>query len=314
MRYQNVFRRVQISAAVGLLIVLAAGCGKRESVTVEREVKFGLLADVQYAGKTHAGTRYYRNSKEKLTRCVTDLNTKDIDFVIQLGDLIDGGPNAAAELDEMLAVYNRINAEKYHTMGNHDFAGIDRNAVLSKMALDKGYCDFTVDNWRFVILDTLDVALIGGWPEDSENYKQGKEMLNRLKDQNAVNAVSWNGGIGEKQKAWLADVLADARKKHQQVIAFGHCPLVPAGDVHNLWNAQQIAIMLEDSDCVAAYFAGHNHHGNYQLRNSVHYVTLRGMVETPDQNAYAVIKLKPDKIEITGFGRVQSKTLVLCKD
>ena len=306
---RKLLSRVCAGAVIVLLVVLGAGCGEQGDRQMDREIKFGLLADAQYADKEAVGSRYYRNSKGKLVECVADLNDEGVEFAVQLGDIIEGGRDAATELDEMLEIYGAINGQTYHTMGNHDFAGIDRAAVLEKMALERGYYDFVVGRWRFVVLDTLDAALIGGWKEDSENYAAGKQMFERLKSEKAANAVNWNGGIGQEQKQWLAGVLDDAASKGEQVLAFGHCPLVPAGDVHNVWNAEEIAQMLENSKCVAAYFCGHNHHGSYELRNGVHYVTFKGMVETADTNAYAVVTLKGDTIVITGFGRTVSRVL-----
>jgi hypothetical protein len=40
-------------------------------------------------------------------------------------------------------------------------------------------------------------------------------------------------------------------------------------------------------------------------------VTLKGMVEAPVENAYALIELHPDKIEETGFGKEPSRELSL---
>jgi hypothetical protein len=56
------------------------------------------------------------------------------------------------------------------------------------------------------------------------------------------------------------------------------------------------------SECVVAWFAGHDHAGGYAVRKGVHHVTLKGIVEEPVKNAYALIELHPDRIRKIGFG------------
>ncbi len=58
-----------------------------------------------------------------------------------------------------------------------------------------------------------------------------------------------------------------------------------------------------------AWFNGHNHAGNYGKINSTHFVTFKGMVETPDQNSFARIDVYRNKILITGSGREKSQIL-----
>ena len=38
-----------------------------------------------------------------------------------------------------------------------------------------------------------------------------------------------------------------------------------------------------------AYIYGHNHAGNYGRRDTIHYLTLKGMVDT-EQTSYAVMR------------------------
>ncbi|GAH82542.1 unnamed protein product, partial [marine sediment metagenome] len=159
---------------------------------------------------------------------------------IQLGDIIAGGDNASKELGQILGIYNRIKTLKYHVLGNHDFWGIDRKTVLKKLEMEKPYYDFRYRKWRFVVLDTMDIAVKGGWPKDSPNYVAGEKVLNELVRQEAPNALDWNGGVGADQKKWLSDVLSDADRKKQNVVVFGHNPLVPPGNRHNLWNNDEI--------------------------------------------------------------------------
>ena len=59
-----------------------------------------------------------------------------------------------------------------------------------------------------------------------------------------------------------------------------------------------------------AWFAGHYHKGGYTLENGIHHVTVPGMVEAPaDKNAYGVVDVYPDRLELRGVGTVPSRTL-----
>ena len=313
-------KRTALKFVVAVLLLTAlAGCwcqdgtkenrGDFKGADMDRTIRFGLIADIQYADKDTAGQRYYRAAMQKLTDCVDQLNERELDFVIQVGDLIDGGKKAVADFDDILAVYNELNARKYHVLGNHDFAGISRKAVLDKMEIDRGYYDFTVSNWRFVVLDTMDLAVSGGWPEDSDQYRQSTEMLKKLQQAGAPNAVDWNGGISNEQMVWLDHVLADADSNDQNAIVFGHHPLQPAGDPHIAWNAGQIVKIIESHDCVAAYMNGHNHAGKYTYHNGIAYITFIAMVDMPTENAFAVIEISNDAIQIEGFGRIESRAI-----
>ena len=278
---------------------------------MNRTIRFGLMADVQYADKDTAGTRHYRTSIERLAQCVEDFNNTELDFAIQLGDIIDGGPNAEKELDQVLSVYNKLTTAKYHVLGNHDFAQISRKTVLEKLQFDSGSYFFNYGPWRFIVLDTMDVSVIGGWPKDSENYRLGKEMLDHLKKTSAPNAVEWNGGISGGQLVWLDRTLSDADKNHQRAIIFAHNPVLPANDVHNAWNTDQIVAVLQSHDSPAAYINGHNHAGKYTEQNGIAYLTLKAMCDAPKQNAYATVELTTESINIIGRGKVISRTIPL---
>jgi hypothetical protein len=68
---------------------------------------------------------------------------------------------------------------------------------------------------------------------------------------------------------------------------------------------------MDEAGCVAAWFAGHDHAGGYYTRKGVHHVTLKGMVEAPVSNAYALIELHPGMIRETGFGKEPSREMAL---
>src|SRR5690606_36367369 len=81
-------------------------------------IRFGIIADVQYADQEDAGSRNYRGSIDKLAEAVQTFNGRDLEFVINLGDFIDKG---SSSFDTLLSITNRLNMPLYHVLGNHDF-------------------------------------------------------------------------------------------------------------------------------------------------------------------------------------------------
>lgn len=292
---------------IGALLPTLGCCSDAGHEVQKARISFGLIADIQYADKDPSGSRHYRESLTRLGECVADLNTQDLAFAIQVGDIIDSGPDS---FDRVLPVFNRLRMPRHHALGNHDFP-LPRPDVLAKLQMQRPYYSFSHGRWRLVVLETADICVDGGWPESSENYQQAEHWIERLEREGKQHAQPWNGGIGDQQKQWLQDTLAQAAAEGQRVIVFGHIPLLAAASAEwaLLYNHDEIVEILETSGSVVACFSGHEHSGGYAEHHGIHYVTLQGMVEAPKENAYAIVDLYDDKIEIRGVGKVPSRCL-----
>ena len=86
-----------------------------------------------------------------------------------------------------------------------------------------------------------------------------------------------------------------------------HFPLYTK-DNHNLFNNKELFYLISRYACVKAYFCGHYHSGSYKLKEGIHLVNFRGMVDT-EQNAFAVVTLSADSILIKGYGREPDRRL-----
>jgi len=115
--------------------------------------------------------------------------------------------------------------------------------------------------------------------------------------------------VGDGQLKWIENKLKAATKKGERVILFCHFPIHPV-NVHNLWNADALTKLLGKYPCVAAYINGHNHAGNYGSKDRVHYLTLKGMVDTTD-NAFSVIEVHKDRLSLKGIGRQKDREMRL---
>lgn len=273
---------------------------------------FGIIADVQYADKDTGENRNYRQAIKKLAACVDDFNSTRLDFVIQLGDIIDGPDAGCSDMEDILGVFAGIRTDRYSIVGNHDFTGANRQQVLSLLGLERSYYDFERNGWRFVVLDTTEIGVQSGWAKDHENYRLGEELLARLEEQNAVNARCYNGAVSDEQKRWLKGILRDASTKGQNAIVFGHGSLLPKSKFM-LLNCDDVIEIFEESDSVVAYFNGHIHSDMYAFNKGIHYFTINAMVEDVSEDAYAVVEIDNKQIRVNGKGTVRSRKIQLCR-
>lgn len=162
---------------------------------------------------------------------------------------------------------------------------------------------------RFVVIDGSEESLFSTAPGDPR-HERAKMRLAELEAGGAINAMRWNGGIGEAQFQWLEAVLAQAADDGEKVVVMGHYPLCPQNE-HNMWNGERLTALFAGSGNVIAYLCGHNHVGNLGRDGSTWYVNFKGMVDTPSENTFAVVEIHADRIEIIGHGREESRFLPL---
>ena len=266
-------------------------------------LQFGLIADCQYCDQPTRGARQYRDSPEKLRRCVSHLNQLPLDHTLHLGDFID---REFASFDVVEPIFRQLKAPGHHVLGNHDYDVADRHKaeVHRRLGMPARYHAFGARGWRFLILDGNDISF-HAHPADSPERAEAEAYYRERK----LSAPRWNGAIGPKQLAWLERELEAADRDDIPVILCCHFPVHPPNN-HNLWNAKEVLATIDRHDCVRAYLNGHNHAGNYAERKGVHYLTLKGMVDT-DETAYATLHVFPDRIEVNGFGRESDRSLIL---
>ena len=118
------------------------------------------------------------------------------------------------------------------------------------------------------------------------------------------------GVIGTEQLAWFRATLEKAVTARERVICFCHFALLQeAAAHHRMATPEPILDILDRTGCVVAWFAGHDHAGGYALRNGVHHVTVKGLVEAPEAGAYGLVELFPDHLRETGLGAEPSRDL-----
>ena len=261
-------------------------------------VRFGIVSDSHYADIKDSGSRYYRQSLDKMNECIELMNSQNVDFVIELGDLKDQNtPGIEEKTIEYLRtienVFQKFNSATYHVMGNHDMDSISKEQFLAnvkntKISSSNKYYSYDINGLHFIVLDS-------NYLKDGRDYDHG-------------NFVWTNTNIPAEELAWLTKDVTGAKGA---VIVFNHQLLDGTGDPY-VKNARDVRKILEDSGKVLAVFQGHYHEGRYSLIEGIHYYTLKAMVEGPGQenNAYAVVDVHPDKtIVVKGYRKAVSREL-----
>ena len=267
-------------------------------------VRFGLIADIQYCDCETRGSRFYRNSIEKLKFCIDRFNNERLEFMVNLGDLVDRDTDK--NLGAVLAVLNKFNGKVYNTSGNHDYDGVtDNEALYAQLGMPSAYYSFVAKGWRFVFLNTNEVSSYTTPLADELDA-----MMKQIRESNGMNGEPYNGGASKKQLKWLENELASAEAKKEKVVVLSHHPIYAAPGLTAL-NDRDILALLSASSCVKAVISGHHHPGDFGTYNNIPFITTEGMVETEKENAYGIIELTDKRIVLKGSGRTRSYNLPL---
>lgn len=275
------------------------------SIDSSAQISFGVFADCQYCDCETTGSRYYRNSLQKLENAVQHFNqNKNLEFVVNMGDLIDRGFKSFTPLKPILA---KLEKPVYHLPGNHDFEVEQEHLykVPAELGLSEMYYAFSKKGWLFVFLDGTDISF---FTANEKKLNEAEKMAGKLKEEGKPNHHPWNAGIGAEQLKWFENQLQQAENQNLKVAVFCHYPLLPF-ESHALWNQGEVLSILENYSCVKLWMNGHNHAGNYAFQNGIHFVTLKGMVETKTENAFAEVQFSEYSIEIMGLGREKTRKL-----
>lgn len=265
-------------------------------------VRFGIIADIQYGDCETNGSRYYRNSLYKLDECIKEFNKTELDFIVNLGDLVDRSPN---DIDSVMQKLTLSNAPVYNLTGNHDYNEIENNQDLyRKFKMPSEYYSLILNDWRFIMLNTNEIASYAN-VKDNWKEKELKKQLENIKKKGKRNGQSYNGGISSFQLKWLEEELKEAEMKKQNVIVFTHHPLYPAS-IFTAFNDEEILEILTNYPCVKLILSGHHHTGASGSYKGIPCITTEGMIETENTNAYGIINIYKDKIVLSGKGRTKS--------
>ena len=290
-----------------MVICFSANLNKVFAQMEEPVFRFGLMADIQYADAESGGSRFYRNSLKKAKEAVDSLNCRKVKFTINLGDVTDRN---FEDLDSILFYLGHLKHKLFNTTGNHDYKGVKDNQLLyKKLGMPSEYYFFKKKNWAFILLNTNEIAYYSNIA-GTEKEQELTNLSEQIRLTGGIQGARWNGGISSEQLEWLDRLLEKCRKSGKKVLIFTHHPLYPETAFVAL-NYMEILNVISKYDCVKAIFCGHHHTGGFAYYKDIPVVTVEGMIETEDKNAYGIVGIYKDKIVLEGKGRMTSRELKL---
>lgn len=291
-------RRAFLRSAAGAALASLSYAPGNLSICNRPPLRFGIVTDCHYADVDAVGTRFYRESLDKLAECVTRMNAERVDFLVELGDLKDQDKQPVKGrtlryLQDAEAVFQRFQGPTYHVLGNHDMDSLSKQQFLANVENTginggRGYYSFDGKGLHCVVLDA-------NYKADGGDYDHGN--------------FDWtDANIPAQELDWLRQDLAASGGP---IIVFVHQLLDGTGSVY-VKNASEVRQVLQASGKVLAVFQGHHHEGRYSRVEGIHYYTLKAVVEGHgrDNNAYAIVEAWSDgNMIVTGFRKAQSVQL-----
>ncbi len=252
-------------------------------------LRFGIITDIHFS--TESETAAAKASAAELRACIEYWQGHDVDFLLQLGDLINGSDTyKREELRQVSAIFKPFPATIRHVIGNHCLA-LPRRELMEALGLQSAYYTFTIQGFRFMVLDGMDVSVLST-PETVED----RQLLAHCRAHPELH--DYCGAIGSRQKTWLQKGLEEAEHFGEKVIIICHFPLLAetTDQRHGLlWNHREIAELLASSPAVKACLSGHYHYGGYAQLNALHFVVLPAFV---NRNAHP--RFTCGTVELTG--------------
>ncbi|XP_061472396.1 manganese-dependent ADP-ribose/CDP-alcohol diphosphatase isoform X1 [Rhineura floridana] len=242
------------------------------TATSEALFSFGVLTDIQYADLEDGydfwgiNRRYYKHSLCHLQSAIEDWNGTEVQFVLQLGDIIDGY-NAQYNMSEralerVMEEFKKLRVPVHHIWGNHELYNFNRDylvhsALNTKYLQDQIFLSNTcrdqtstgdnaaefyyayqfcpMSNFRFILLDAYDLSILGR-DTSTQKYQDSLHLLREKNQNENLNSplglveyqfVQLNGGFSQEQLDWVDDVLTHADKNQEKVVIMGHIPIHP---------------------------------------------------------------------------------------
>lgn len=270
----------------GALLLASAACLDAPSLWAGEEterLRIGLVTDLHYADKPPVGTRHYRETPGKLAEAAKQFETAKVDFIVELGDLIDAADSVETEQRYLKTInleFSTIAKDRHYVLGNHCVDTLTKGEFLGGVEQAKSYYSFDRGAFHFVVLD----ACFRG---DGEPYGRKNSTWTDTK-------------IPPAELEWLQ---GDLKSTDRKTIVFAHQRLDVA-DAHGVKNSPDVRKVLEESGKVLAVFQGHSHKNDLKEIAGIHYCTLVAMVEGSgaENSGYSVMELAPTgTIKLTGF-------------
>ena len=210
------------------------------------------------------------------------INLLQPEFVINVGDLIEGYPESKGELDIMWdeadSMISKLQMPFFYTMGNHDVSTPEtKEAWLERRGVDYYY--FLYNGVLFIVLNSEDDSRPAPPPEIMEGIKiynklqledpeAAKEMLKEfMSDEAVIAALAQPVEFPEKQMNWIKKTLAE-NADVRCTFLFLHEPC---------WENPSESFKVIQSELKSrnhTFFAGHLHYYDYDNIDGYEHITM----------------------------------------
>ncbi|MEI6638096.1 MAG: metallophosphoesterase [Chlorobium sp.] len=235
-------------------------------------LRFGIITDIHFSTENEPAAA--AQTAADLRDCLEYWQHHDVDFLLQLGDQINGSDkHKKEELRQVSSILNTFPGSIRHVIGNHCLA-LPRQELMRAYGLHSPFYAFTMKGFRFIVLDGMDVSVLrmAETPEDCQTlalFRAHPELHD------------YCGAVGVQQRVWLRKELEEAELAGESVIVVCHFPLLPetTDQKHGLlWNHAEIAELIASFSNVQACLSGHYHYGGYALYHGIHFVVFPAFV------------------------------------
>lgn len=271
-------------------LLLTTAASSSWSLAAERRpsCRFGVVTDLHYADKPTAGSRHYRETLGKLDEAAKAFEKEKLNFVAELGDLIDAADTVETEQSYLKTInseFTAIHSDRHYVLGNHCVDTLTKEEFLGAVGQKKSYYSFDRGDTHFVVLDACYRS--DGKPYGRKNFK-------------------WtDANIPAEELEWLA---ADLKSTDRHVIVLAHQRLDVSNN-HGVKNNDKVREVFEAAGNVRAVFQGHSHQNDLKEIGGIHYCTLVAMVEGSgaESSGYSIVDVHSNgEIVVQGF-RKQDK-------
>ncbi len=229
-------------------------------------MRFALIADCHigeerpYEGVVRKLSRY---ALPFINQIIDEVTAKDVDFIVQLGDLIEDGANAQEDLANYSAgieAFKKAPMPVLHVIGNHEQIHLTVPQLCAVTQEQPYYCK-VIGGYKLITLFSSSV-------EHTDIH------------------------VDKTQISWLKERLSEGS---EPVFVFIHHPLDQQSLAGNVWFEEypdycfceerlELRQILEGSGKVLAVFGGHVHQNSMSFINGIYYITVQSLVERVAKN------------------------------
>lgn len=242
-------------------------------ISTEQDVRIGMITDnhahpnrIDRENKADDAPRYlnkkYMKPLDNFNKEMTDFKP---DFVVQLGDVIEGTKEenhvGIMGLELVRDKLSKLNVPVYFALGNHELRSINKRQFKETLDLEDVNQYYDNGDYRFIIIDT------NFFPDESES-KPGHTSI--------------GGNVPGHVFTWLEPLL----QTNKHVFVFMHHPPFGKGEGSHrvVGNGERLRGLFEKYN-VTATFSGHIELDYFKEHNGVKYYSFRGAKKSEDKGA-----------------------------